>query len=130
MQQIRNELMFAAFPPDGDEAGFEEGGYAPQVSAQVTTKVINDRLTHYNESNAVMNIVLLKDAIEYLVRISREIISPNGHMLLVGLGGSGKQNLTRFAAILAGYSCFQITLANNYGVTEFQADLVKVFTQA
>jgi hypothetical protein len=45
MRQNRDELMFAEFPPDEDETVIEEGGYAPQVSAQVTTKVINDQLT-------------------------------------------------------------------------------------
>lgn len=58
----------------------------------------------------------------YVVRISRCIIAPNEHMLQVGLGGSGKQNSTKLAAFLAGYSVFQITFANNYGVSEFQTD--------
>jgi hypothetical protein len=49
-------------------------------------------------------------------------------MLLVVLGGSGKQSLTRFVPFLAGYSVFQMTIANKFGVTEFQTDLVKVFT--
>ena len=126
-QVIRDEMMFCAFPPDGDEANFEENGYAPMASFELVTKVINDQLTDYNESHPVMNLVLFKDAIEHVLRISRGITAPNGHMLLVGLGGSGKQSLVRLAAHLVNYSVFQITLANNYGMNEFYADLINVF---
>ncbi|OHS95209.1 Dynein heavy chain family protein [Tritrichomonas foetus] len=128
-QVLRDEMMFCAFPPDGDEASFEENGYAPMVSFEMCTKVINDQLVDYNESHTIMNLVLFKDAIEHVLRISRGITAPNGHMLLVGLGGSGKQSLVRLAADLVGFSVFQITLANNYGMNEFYADLIKVFIQ-
>ena len=129
-QAARDENMFCAFPPDGDESCFDEGGYAPMVSQELTNKVINDKLVEYNETHPVMNLVLFKDAIEHVLRIARGITMPGGHMLLVGLGGSGKQSLVRLAAYLAGYNVFQITLANNYGPAEFAADLVKVFTQS
>jgi dynein heavy chain len=129
-QAAREEQMFCAFPPDGDESSFEEGGYAPMISPQLTVKVINDRLNDYNESHAVMNLVLFKDAIEHVLRIARGITSPGGHMLLVGLGGSGKQSLVRLAAALAGYTVQQIARANNYGMTEFGADLVRIFSAA
>lgn len=128
-QELRDELMFCAFPPDGDDGSFEENGYAPMISLDMTNKVINDKLNEYNENNAVMNLVLFKDAIDHVVRISRGITNPNGHMLLVGLGGSGKQSLVRLASYMAGYKVFQITLSNNYGPAEFNADLVKVFMQ-
>jgi dynein heavy chain len=127
-QDAKDEHMFCAFPPDGDDSAFEEGGYAPMVSVQLTNKVINDKLNEYNESHAVMNLVLFKDAVEHVLRIARGITAPNGHMLLVGLGGSGKQSLVRLAAALSGYNVTQITRANNYGMTEFGADLVKAFT--
>jgi dynein heavy chain len=111
VQDAKDEHMFCAFPPDGDDASFEEGGYAPMISVQLTNKVINDKLNEYNESHAVMNLVLFKDAIEHVLRIARGITSPSGHMLLVGLGGSGKQSLVRLAAALSGYNVFQITRA-------------------
>ena len=129
-QSLRDELMFTSFPPDGDDKAFEENGYAPMYSHEITSKVIRDKLAEYNESNAVMNLVLFKDAIDHVLRISRGITSPSGHMLLVGLGGSGKQSLVRLESSLVGYQVFQMSLANNYGINEFKADLVKVFLQS
>jgi dynein heavy chain len=129
-QVLRDENMFCAFAPDGDDANFEENGYAPMVTHELVTRVIIDQLSSYNENHAVMNLVLFKDAIEHVLRISRGITAPNGHMLLVGLGRSGKQSLVRLAADLVDFSVFQITLANNYGINEFNTDLIKVFIQS
>ena len=94
-------------------------------------KIIDEYLEDYNTINvAKMKLVLFMDAMKHISRISRIIRQPFGNALLLGVGGSGRQSLTRLAAHMAEYDCFQIELSKNYGMSEWRDDLKKVMIAA
>lgn len=72
--------------------------------------------------------VLFDFALDHLTRIQRVLRMPQGHCLVIGVGGSGKASLIRLAAFTAECDVFEITLARGYNEISFRDDL-KVSTQ-
>lgn len=60
-------------------------------------------------------------------RIVRVIRQPRGNMLLVGVGGSGRQSLSRLAVYIIQYSVFQIEVTRHYRFQEFREDLRNLY---
>uniref|UniRef100_A0A8C2AG99 Dynein heavy chain 10, axonemal-like n=1 Tax=Cyprinus carpio TaxID=7962 RepID=A0A8C2AG99_CYPCA len=84
---------------------------------------ISEILEEYNENKTRMNLVLFDDALEHLTIIHRIIRMDRSHALLVGVGGSGKQSLTKLAA----YTVFEIVLSRGYSETNFREDLKTLY---
>ncbi|XP_066265764.1 dynein axonemal heavy chain 1-like isoform X1 [Branchiostoma lanceolatum] len=94
-------------------------------------QIMVDYLDDYNQVNtARMRLVLFMDATQHVCRISRIIRQPLGNALLLGVGGSGRQSLTRLATHMAEYDPFQIELSKNYGTAEWREDLKSIMLKA
>ncbi|EGD79180.1 outer dynein arm heavy chain beta [Salpingoeca rosetta] len=110
--------------------GIGEPKYKQVSSMQSLNTILNEALSNYNDVNSAMNLVLFRDAMQHVCRINRILESPRGNALLVGVGGSGKQSLSRLAASISGLDAFQITLSKGYGINELKADLASCYIKA
>ncbi|XP_052808511.1 dynein axonemal heavy chain 1-like isoform X3 [Mya arenaria] len=125
---INNDLILYG---DILSTNVENKVYAEITDHPKLQKTCEDLLEDYNQINtAQMNLVLFMDALKHVSRISRVIRQPLGNALLLGMGGSGRQSLTRLAAHMADYECVQVELAKNYGFNEWREDLRKVMMKA
>jgi len=67
--------------------------------------------------------VVCRYVLEHLSRISRVMRIAGGNALLVGVGGSGRQSLTRLAAFMSGMLVFQPEISKQYGKNEWREDI-------
>ena len=99
----------------------------PEVEAKIYDEIpdanlLTKAMEHYlNEHNSVSKgpipLVMFRFAVEHTSRIIRIIRQKGGHALLVGMGGSGRQSLTKLATFIANYELFQIEVNKTYSIT-------------
>lgn len=119
-------------PEKGDpEQGEEPRVYEEVKDTDALIRVFENYLTDYNGvSKRQMNLAMFLFACEHVSRICRVLRQPSGHILLVGVGGSGRQSLTKLAAHVYHMPVHQVELSKQYGMTEWREDLKVVLRQA
>lgn len=123
---IRNLLFGDYGKPDSGERIYDE-----IVDLDGLSKTMDVYLEEYNAISKVpMNLVMFKFAIEHVSRVSRILKQDNGHALLIGIGGSGRQSSAKLAAFMADYELYQIEITKNYGKNEWRDDIKKLFMKS
>ena len=135
---LMTDYLFADFQRDDvlDENGdFLESAPFVYEACQSLEAIRNrtyEKLEKYNEQFPAkkMNLVLFDDALKHLLRITRIIGTPAGNAMLVGVGGSGKQSLTKLAASIEDQFFFQIQLTRSYNIKDFKEDVHKLYERS
>lgn len=85
--------------------------------------ILAEKLEEYSQAFTEMNLVLFDDAIDHVARLCRILGFPGGNALLVGVGGSGKQSLSRLACFISKMDVYQIVVNQTYDSSSFKTDM-------
>ena len=116
----------------GEPVGDAPPSYEEVVEIRSLKAHLEEKLEDYNMEPGFipMDLVLFKDAIGYVCRIGRVLGQMRGNLTLVGIGGSGRQSLSRLAAYTCEQKLFSIEITKQYRSVEFHEDLKALFLQA
>jgi len=125
-EELRH-CMFGDFM--GDDEPDSQGGdrlYDEITDMKEVVTRLEEYLVDYNGmSKSPMNLAMFLYAAEHVARIARVLKQPGAHLLAVGVGGSGRQSLSRLAAFIMGMESFQIAISKSYTTVEWKEDLKK-----
>ena len=136
--QLMMEELFADFQRDDvyneygeleEEAPFV---YEAIPDMEAIRKRVYSKMEAFNEKFPAkkMGLVIFDDALKHLLRLTRIINTPRGNALLVGVGGSGKQSLTKLSSFICKQFFFQIALTKTYGETQLKDNLRELYGEA
>jgi len=127
-----NFLRPDVYDAEGVQVGDAPKMYEPGGSLEDIRPIVVEFLNKLNTEfpGKKMELVLFNDALEHLLRVNRLMEMPRGSGLLVGVGGSGKQSLTRLSSYMSRSLQFQITLTKQYNKNTFMEDLQTLYKSA
>lgn len=137
-KSVVSQLVFVDFLRDAEVDEYGEiiseapKYYENAASVAMVRTRVEHLLAQFNKDNPFkkLSLILFDEALFHLVRISRVLGMPQSNMMLVGVGGSGKQSLARLASIIAGNQIFQIVLTKAYNTAAFLDDLRGLYKMA
>eukprot|EP00736_Rhodelphis_marinus_P001164 Rmarinus@m.23243 len=107
----------------------EKRVYDPCDDIEVVKTILQRLQNQYNENSKGLrlDLVFFEDAVKHVLRLARVLSLSRAHMLLVGVGGSGKKSLSRLAAHVVGHKLFQISVTRSYTMLALMEDLRAVY---
>ncbi|XP_076676367.1 dynein heavy chain at 16F [Andrena cerasifolii] len=119
-------LLFGDFVTFG--AAREQRIYGELTDISKVKEILQDYLEDYQFSvGKEMGMIFFTDAVEHACRLARILRSERGNGLLVGVGGMGKQSLTKLASHVNGYKCYQIEVTRTYDKSSWHEDLRRFY---
>eukprot|EP00727_Mastigamoeba_balamuthi_P002571 m51a1_g12310 putative dynein heavy chain family protein (4480) ;mRNA; f:383974-398640 len=98
------------------------------VDYDALVETVRSQLIDYNAGlrpgQPQLDLFVFLEAAEHVARIQRAFRSPRGHIVMLGVSGSGRQSLARLAAQVAEVQLVEpsVATARHYGVSEWNDD--------
>lgn len=124
-----NKMIFGVFLDEDNTP--DERRYEEVASLEKFYQFAMLSLDDYNSTRrSKMDITLFTFALQHLNRICRIISIQGASALLIGMGGSGRQSLTKLATNMVQTSFFQPEITKNYGANDWHDDIKTVCKEA
>jgi dynein heavy chain len=132
MEVLRKEHLFCNHlrQLDPEVSPFWPENYE-KISSMAELKTITEDFQKNMNSNPKIksvSLVLFEDCLKYLIKITRILRTKQGSAMLVGVGGSGKQSLTRLAAYICQQVVKQLTPDRADKVDELKGEFRNIYT--
>ncbi|KPJ14719.1 Dynein heavy chain 10, axonemal [Papilio machaon] len=124
---LRDPMLFGDYRNALDEE--EIRYYEDLLDYEAVYFLFQEILDEYSERVGKMSVVLFEDCLEHLTRTHRVLRMERGHVMLVGVGGSGKKSICRLAAFAAGCDVFEIVITRSYNENTFKDDMKRLYNQ-
>jgi dynein heavy chain len=121
------KLIFTSFCP---RPGSLAGVYQEVENVEMLNQAMEAKLEEYNENFSIMELVLFMQAMQHVTRISRVLDCKGGNAMLVGVGGSGKQSLSRLAGFICGMEIVQLQISSKFSEDDLKEALQIMFKTA
>lgn len=119
----RERLIFGHFlNPNLPE---EQRIYEEVTNTEELMRTVNEYLEGYNDryTKKQMKLVMFLDACCHVARICRILRQPQGNALLLGVGGSGRQSISKLSAFIMETELKQIEITKSYNMAQWRDDL-------
>jgi len=127
--EVRSCFFGDLLDADAEDAASRRYDEMPEVPAVL--QAVEEGLEDFNaNTKRPMNLAIFLYAAEHVSRICRVLKQPGAHILNAGVGGSGRQSLSRLAAHLSGMPVFTVEISKTYNVPEWREDLKRFCLQA
>ncbi|KAL0238939.1 hypothetical protein PCE1_004630 [Barthelona sp. PCE] len=112
--------------------GIEEDRYysqLPSANIEEMYALLEETVELHNEDHSehTLNLVIFEYFVDHLIRVSRVLKQPRGHMLLIGVGGSSRRTVTRLAAYLMNMTLYSPEIFDGFGFMEWRDFLKDLF---
>jgi dynein heavy chain len=133
--KIHAEINFKDLTNNADliYSSLPTGTYIKIDDPATLVKSVEKLLERYNAESLPKNqmkLVMFLDACKYVSRMTKVLQSPQGHVFILGVGGSGRQSLSKLAVYACGLKPFQIEPTKGYNVAKWKEDLKKLYLTA
>jgi len=123
------KIMFTDLLSEAAEASERECNEHPDLS--LIRKKVEMELEEFNVTRKEsMNICIFDFAVLQILKICRILRLDKSHGVLIGLGGSGRQTLTKLSSYIMGQQMVTLEVHKNYTQDKWRTDVKKILADA